>query len=162
MASLSRSVMANGISAIIPSDWVVASQVESENESGDEYCIKLTRDGLHAEIELYSVGDARIDDSLSLLKFNIIELLNEVGVRVRPNAKNKSHEVIGEYDDNGTLIFHQFRESDPILHFSARGCLESDLNELRYIFSSIEVDQSTLSRSKAVDTLHLVPIQRNT
>lgn len=162
MASLSRSAMTNGISAIIPSDWVVASQDESENESGDEYCIKLIRDGLHAEIELYSVGDARIGDSLSLLKFNIIGLLNEVGVRIRPNAKIKSHEVIGEYDDDGSLIFHQFSESDPILHFSARGCFESDLNELRYIFSSIEVDQSTLSRAKAVDTLHLVPFYRTT
>lgn len=162
MASLSRSVIANGISAIIPSDWVVVSQEEYSNESGDEYCIKLIRDGLHAEIELFSVGEARINDSLSFLKFNTIGLLNEVGVRIRPTAKIDSHEVIGEYDNDGSLIFHQFRESDPILHFSARGCIESDLNELRYIFSSIEVDQSTLSRVKAVNTLHLVPIQRNT
>lgn len=147
--------LARGISVLMPLNWEVIRDKEEESDS--TYWISLKSGEVSAEISAYSLGKISPSEAISNLKFNTLELILSLGFSVLDHNSNYPHELLFKDSHAKGLVFYQYRPSQPIVLMTARGLDESQIQDLRLIFNSIETDTATLLLGMKLDSHSLVP-----
>jgi hypothetical protein len=145
MNEIKQVVLAQGLSAVIPSAW----ELFAESDDGAlSYAIGMKSETCNANFELLNNGAVTPKEFISSYRFSLMQGLIELGADIHAVDSKYSDELIATKDGITGKIFHTFIATNPVAHISAIFQSESDLVELRFIRESIIVDHEKLDSSE--------------
>lgn len=145
-----------GISAVLPDGWI-CSYIAMDDEK-EIFSFIFEYENVRSEVSMLSVGGDQPFALIHSLKFNLMELLDKSGLRIEAPSREFPNEIICRDLKDNSIVFHSFRYSTYILHLSARLTSFEYLDELRYIFQSIEVLSNSTNHNEKRISLVPVPI----
>lgn len=144
MSEITRVLLAQGLSAILPGAW----EYSAESDDGlVTYGIGMRSSTCDANLEILNNGSTSPKDFVSDYRFSLMEGLIGLGAHfLEPDPKHPD-ELIATKEGIEGKIFHTFVPTKPVTHISAIYQSPSDLIELRLIRESIELNESAFGEA---------------
>lgn len=147
MADFSPIVCAEGLSLILPPNWEYEAEVNSLNETVE---IRMNNMSCAATLELLENGATDPETFLSRNRLDLMQALASLGAKFADLDSRFPNEIRATRFGVDGEIVHIWKATNPVVHFSSIVKSEQDLNELRLIGESIQVDTNKVRSSRPV------------
>jgi len=139
VADFVRTVLAEGISAFLPTGWeYTAESTDSIHTSG----IEMSNGSCNARFELLNSAGMSGREFIDSYRFALMQGLSQLDVAFLPNNPLRPQELAATKEGVPGQIVHILVDTNPIIHISAIPVSDSDLLEVRLIAESITLDES--------------------